>query len=90
MARNYEWTIEWELEEQQTASAVQSAMEPWRCPDTVYQMISIFARCLQVSFPSRQTPKDLFHLRHLSSVPRYVCEFFLSPPEARYASFQSF
>lgn len=70
--RYYEWTIEWELGEQQAASVL------WRCPDTVYQMISIFTRCLQVSFPPCQTPKDLSHLWHLSSMPHWVCGFFIS------------
>lgn len=54
---------------------------------TLCLMISIFTRCLQVSFPSSWTPKDLFHLHTFP-----VCHFgsigflFLSLPKARYIS----
>lgn len=55
---------------------------------TLCLMISIFTRCLQVSFPSSWTPKDLFHLHTFP-----VCHFgsigflFLSLPKARCISF---
>lgn len=54
---------------------------------TLCLMISIFTRCLQVSFSSSWTPKNLFHLHTFP-----VCHFgsigflFLSVPKARYIS----
>lgn len=83
--RYYEWTIEQELEGQQAVSVLCSdqALEmPRHC-----LMISIFTRCLQVWFPSSQTPEDLFHLHtfpvcHFESVGSLI----LSLPVARYRS----